>query len=86
MTEIREQTIDSKEELIKFFEAIPRDKWCQGSIKKSGKHCAVGHFISFYWNKETHDFIETIGVRQIVAANDAPGNPKDNVLDFLRSL
>jgi hypothetical protein len=81
------KTITTLKQLIEFFEAIPANKWCQGSIKKSRKHCAIGHLTRFIWDKETHDFIAKIGVSDLVRVNDSKdGLPKDNVIKFLRDL
>ena len=70
---------------------IERKGWCQGSYKKSGRHCAIGAIGEVMeWRREglqarALDKLTTvIGEISVAAWNDRPGRRRPEVIAALR--
>lgn len=45
-----EKAILSTEELICFYDAIPEEQWCMGTVENNqGQRCVMGHYLAARW-------------------------------------
>lgn len=80
------------DEYIKFFEAIPEDKWCTGNFHKGEKSCALGHLRNAGLDDDfLHDILRSVMPfgANVVVINDGLSNsfrqhtPKKRILAAL---
>lgn len=93
------QTLKTVDDFIRFYEAIPDDKWCVGAFNKRYddgvlRHCAIGHLVAGSGNADTlrrlWDFSKSGPVEYV---NDGKGmylhfgkTPKARILNALNKI
>lgn len=76
------------QELRKFYEDIPEDKWLTGKMQNmwGTKYCAVGH-ITHVFGRRRDDIIANLGLVGIMTHNDnSLEGPKAGTLEFIDLL
>ncbi len=71
-----------------YLESIPKFWWCKNELTKwKFWHCAIGHLVKKMGVKGYNDFVDKLNVDGIgillARANDSPGDPKENVINYL---
>lgn len=72
-------------QFIAVFEEIPDEMWCKGTfIDSDGSCCAAGHLGArnlVFCTPSVEELDELL--HGVVAINDAPGHPKENIINAL---
>lgn len=85
------ERIDSIKDLIRFYEGIPEEAWCQGKREnRQGQRCAIGHYYAAY-HGAAQAWPPTAVVGNIdgslITWNDHEDHmPKHSVIGFLNRL